>query len=139
MKLLKHTRLFLSKIKNVISRGLDDTENYLTYARSIRLHKTKKIILDFEEYRYKVVKDSYDYTTYFTTYFYRMQTISIKKYVWFGPLREEVILLDAFDVGMNIENTGYSKSRIASEVNFSFQAYKNRLARQAEIDKGEII
>ena len=65
MKLFKHTRLFLSKIKNVISRGLDDADNYLTYASSIRLHKTKKIILDFEEYRYKVVKDSYDYTTYF--------------------------------------------------------------------------
>ena len=135
MKLFKHTRLFLSKIKNVISRGLDDTENYLTYASSIRLHKTKKIILDFEEYRYKVVKDSYDYTTYF----YRMQTISIKKYIWFGPLREEVILLDAFDISMNIENTKYSKSRIASEVNSSLRTYKNKLARQAEIDNGDII
>ena len=135
MKLFKHTHLFLSKIKNTISRGLDDTENYLIYVGSIRLHKTKKIILDFEEYRYKVVKDSYDYTTYF----YRMQTINIKKYILFGPLREEVILLDAFDISMNIENTKYSKSRIASEVNSSFRTYKNKLARQAEIDNGGII
>ena len=135
MKLFKHTRLFLSKIKNVISRGLDDADNYLTYASSIRLHKTKKIILDFEEYRYKVVKDSYDYTTYF----YRMQTINIKKYILFGPLREEVILLDAFDISMNIENTKYSKSRIASEVNSSLRTYKNKLARQAEIDNGDVI
>lgn len=135
MKLFKHTRLFLSKIKNVISRGLDDADNYLTYASSIRLHKTKKIILDFEEYRYKVVKDSYGYTTYF----YHMQTISIKKYILFGPLREEVILLDAFDINMNIENVKYSKSHVASEVNFSFQAYKNRLARQSEIENGDVI
>lgn len=135
MKLFKHTRLFLSKIKNIISRGLDDADNYLTCASSIRLHKTKKIILDFEEYRYKVVKDSYDYTTYF----YTMQTISIKKHVWFGPTLDKVILLDAFDVDMNIENPSYSKEVVTARINYYFEEYKTILARKAEIDNGDII
>lgn len=135
MKLFKHTRLFLSKIKNIISRGLDDTENYLTYASSIKLHKTKKIILNFEEYRYKVIKHSYRYFTYFFT----MQTMSIKKYVWFGPLREEVILLDAFEVDMNIENPSYSKEVVTARINYYFEEYKTILARKAEIENGDII
>ena len=135
MKLFKHTRLFLSKIKNIISRGLDDTDNYLTYASSIRLHKTKKIILDFEEYRYKVVKYSYSYITYF----YTMQTISIKKYVWFGPTLDKTILLDAFEVNMNIENPSHSKEVVTARINYFFEEYKTILARKAEIENGDII
>ena len=135
MKLFKHTRLFLSKIKNIISRGLDDTDNYLTYASSIRLHKTKKIILDFEEYRYKVVKYSYSYITYF----YTMQTMSIKKYVWFGPTSDKVILLDAFEVDMNIENPSHSKEVVTARINYFFEEYKTILARKAEIENGDII
>ena len=135
MKLFKHTRLFLSKIKNIISRGLDDADNYLTYASSIRLHKTKKIILDFEEYRYGVVKHSYSYITYF----YTMQTISIKKYVWFGPTLDKTILLDAFEVDMNIENPSYSKEVVTARINYYFEEYKTILARKAEIENGDII
>ena len=135
MKLFKHTRLFLSKFKNIISRGLDDTDNYLTYASSIRLHKTKKIILDFEEYRYKVVKYSYSYHTYF----YTMQTISIKKYVWFGPTLDKTILLDAFEVNMDIENPSYSKEVVTARINYYFEEYKTILARKAEIENGDII
>lgn len=135
MKLFKHTRLFLSKIKNVILRGLDDAYNYLTYASSIRLHKTKKIILDFEEYRYKVVKDSYSYITYF----YTIHTISIKKYVWFGPTLDKTILLNAFDVDMNIENPSHSKEVVTARINYYFEEYKTILARKAEIDNGNII
>ena len=135
MKLFKHTRLFLSKIKNIISRGLDDADNYLTYASSIRLHKTKKIILDFEEYRYKVVKYSYSYITYF----YTMQTISIKKYVWFGPTLDKTILLDAFEVDMDIENPSHSKEVVTARINYFFEEYKTILARKAEIDNGDII
>ena len=135
MKLFKHTRLFLSKIKNIISRGLDDTDNYLTCASSIRLHKTKKIILDFEEYRYKVVKYSYSYLTYF----YTMHTISIKKYVWFGPTLDKTILLDAFEVDMNIENPSHSKEVVTARINYFFEEYKTILARKAEIENGDII
>lgn len=135
MKLFKHTRLFLSKIKNIISRGLDDADNYLTCASSIRLHQTKKIILDFEEYRYKVVKYSYSYLTYF----YTIQTISIKKYVWFGPTLDKVILLDAFEVDMNIENPSYSKEVVTARINYYFEEYKTILARKAEIENGDII
>ena len=127
--------LLLSKIKNIISLRLDDANNYLTYSSNIRLHKTKKIILDFEEYRYKVIKHSYRYFTYFFT----MQTMSIKKYVWFGPTLDKVILLDTFEVDMNIENPSYSKELVTSTINSSLARYKTILARKAEIDNGDII
>lgn len=135
MKLFKHTRLFLRKIKNIISRGLDDADNYLICASSIKLHQTKKIILDFEEYRYKVVKYSYSYLTYF----YTMHTISIKKYVWFGPTLDKTILLDAFEVDMDIEKPSYSKEVVTSRINYFFKIYKTTLARKAEIYNGDII
>ena len=124
------------KIINSISLWMDDIDKYIVYLCSIRLNKTKKIILDFEEYRYKVV-NIYSYSH--LTYFYTIQTMSIKKYVWFGPTLDKVILLDAFEVDKDIEHPSYSKEYVKSTINSSLARYKNILARKAEIDNGDII
>ena len=123
---------------NKITQYFEYLNNYIEF--KCNDEKLKKIILDFEEYKYKVIK-VYHHDNYHTwiTMIYKRKPTYIKKHGLFGELIQVDVLEFVFDVDINIEDPKYSKSHVASVVNSSFCVYKDKLARQAEIYNGDII
>lgn len=96
----------------------------------------KKLKINGRELQYQVILHETSLMSWRTTEFYEgIETISRKKYLFFGKTIIEVKPKKIFEIEFNIENPKWSKDDIKKSIDKELAI----LEREAEIERGEII
>lgn len=96
----------------------------------------KKIVINGQEFEYKVFLDCSEYGEYEWTEFYQGEEIeTYKRFVFFGKTITEVVPKLMFKLHINIEDSCYTKEDIREKLSRQVEL----LNRKEEIKRGEII